>query len=153
MTMYMCTGFDVGRHSDEWIRAQCGLDSHTLIYMYNKYCRHSIIDSQWKLYRVFRYLKQYPVARAHDSKSLTSVYMYIDYLASVVDELSIVWNARHNMSNRTPHHFRDMLTGSVDTFPVIVSRPTDATEQSYLYNGKYKKHVYKVIQCTIRIND
>jgi len=37
-----------------------------------------------------------------------------------------------------------MLSGSIDTFPVVVSRPLDSTLQSYLYNGKYKKHVYKV---------
>jgi hypothetical protein len=134
---------------DDWLRAQCGLDAHTLLYIYNKYCHHSVIDSKSKLYRLFRYFKQYPVARSNDSKSLTSLYKYIKYLASVVDELSIVWNDRHNMSNRIPHHFREMLTGSIDTFPVIVSRPTDGTQQSYLYNGKYKKHVYKVTKCSL----
>ena len=99
-------------YGDDWLRAQCGLDAHTLLYIYNKYCHHSVIDSKSKLYRLFRYFKQYPVARSNDSKSLTSLYKYIKYLASVVDELSIVWNDRHNMSNRIPHHFREMLTAA-----------------------------------------
>src|SRR6185437_13843068 len=46
------------------------------------------------------------------------------------------------MLNRIPHHFCNMLTGSIDTFPVVVERP-QSDKQSYLYNGKYKKHVYK----------
>ena len=103
-----------------------------------------MIDKEKKLFRVFEYLKQYPTRRAHQLQSLSSIRKYIMFLASVVDELSTVWNDRHRMSNRTPHHFRSMLTGSIDTFPVCVSRPVDYEEQSYLYNGKYKQHVYKV---------
>jgi hypothetical protein len=97
------------------------------------------------LYRVFHYLKQYPVVRSYEVKSLSSIHKHINYLASAIDELSFVWNNRHQMTNRIPHHFRDMLTGSIDTFPIVVSRPVDNVVQSYLYNGKYKKHVMKVI--------
>jgi hypothetical protein len=136
--------FNASLFSNEWLRAQCGLDSSTFLYIYNRYCRDSIIDSQLKLYRLFHYLKLYPVVRAHELKSLSSINKYIEHLASVVDELSSVWNHRHNMINRTPHHFRHMLTGSIDSFPVVVSRPVDSKIQSYLYNGKYKKHVMKV---------
>jgi len=46
------------------------------------------------------------------------------------------------MSNRINHRFANNIVGSVDTFPIIVNRPKK--NQSLLYNGKYKAHVYKV---------
>lgn len=55
-----------------------------------------------------------------------------------------VWRRRHDMNNRIPHLFQPMLTGSVDTFPVVVSRPMDKHIAKYLYNGKYCKHILKV---------
>ena len=136
------------RHLSFRRMAACTMRSQLIyipLHLYHKYCRDSIIDSQMKLYRLFHYLKQYPVTRAHELKSVSSIHKYITHLASVINELSSVWNRRHEMTNRIPHHFRDMLTGSIDTFPVVVSRPVDNTVQSYLYNGKYKKHVMKVL--------
>jgi hypothetical protein len=144
--LYRCVivDFDASNHSEQWMRSYCGLDAHTFMYIYLKYCKHSVIDSQTKLYQLFHYLKLYPIIRAHETTSITSIRKYIFFLASVVDELQTVWNSRHEMTNRIPHHFQSMLSGSIDTFPVVVSRPLESTLQSYLYNGKYKKHVYKV---------
>ena len=152
--LYRCVivDFDASNHSEQWMRSYCGLDSHTFMYIYLKYCKHSVIDSQTKLYQLFHYLKLYPIIRAHETTSITSIRKYIFFLASVVDELQTVWNSRHEMTNRIPHHFQSMLSGSIDTFPVVVSRPLDSTLQSYLYNGKYKKHVYKVYSWTIQLN-
>jgi hypothetical protein len=48
----------------------------------------------------------------------------------------------NDLKNRIPHHFINNLIGSVDTFPIICHRPVE--NQSHLYNGKYKAHVYKV---------
>ena len=134
--LYRCViiGFDASNHSEQWMRSYCGLDSHTFMYIYLKYCKHSVIDSQTKLYQLFHYLKLYPIIRAHETTSITSIRKYIFFLASVVDELQTVC---HEMTNRIPHHFQSMLSGSI-------ARPLDSTLQSYLYNGKYKKHVYKV---------
>jgi hypothetical protein len=61
-----------------------------------------------------------------------------------MNDMNDVWNRRHDMINRIPHLFQNMLSGSIDTFPVVVQRPTDKKTSSYLYNGKYKKHVLKV---------
>jgi len=60
-----------------------------------------------------------------------------EYLASVMDDVAVVWNARHGLHNRLPHMFDEHVTGSVDTFPVYVSRAKDNWWQKKMYNGKY----------------
>ena len=71
----------------------------------------------------------------------TSTYMCEVYACVCVEG---VWRRRHDMNNRVPHLFQHMLTGSIDTFPVVVSRPTHKHIAKYLYNGKYGKHILKV---------
>jgi hypothetical protein len=59
------------------------------------------------------------------------------YLASRMDEVDTAWAARNGDHNRLPHMFDEHVTGSLDTFPVYVSRPKDSWWQTKLYNGKY----------------
>ena len=58
-----------------------------------------------------------------------------------MDEVPTAWNARQGEHNRLPHLFSSHVTGSVDTFPVYVSRPKNAWWQKKLYNGKYGANV------------
>lgn len=66
------------------------------------------------------------------------------FFTSSIYRLSIYY-FRNNMINRMNHRFGNNVIGSVDTFPIVVNRPKQ--NQSYLYNGKYKQHVYKVTTC------
>lgn len=136
-------------NSDEWLQTHCGVDCDTLLYIYNKYCGiTTIINTHYKLYLVYAYFKIYPTIRANYHCKIIihiqSIKKYSQYLCSVMNDMNDVWNRRHEMINRTPHLFQNMLTGSIDTFPVIVSRPSNSKISSYLYNGKYKKHVLKI---------
>lgn len=97
------------------------------------------------------YYKIYPVARAGSimyhaggdfRHKLAAIHMYEKHLASVIDELAHLWDARFDPSNRLPHVFDNMVTGSVDTFPIVILRPK--VGQRNYYNGKYKQHVVKV---------
>ena len=140
---------DFQNKTDEWLLSHCGVDTETLTYIYNKYCGlHTIIDTHRKLYLLYSYFKLYPTIRTNNhcniSSHISTIKKHAKYLSTVIDEMSGVWNRRHDMNNRIPHHFQSMLTGSVDTFPIIVSRPTKKSVNTYLYNEKYKKHVLKV---------
>ena len=60
-----------------------------------------------------------------------------EYLSSRMNEVRYAWEHRHDIHNALPHYFGRYCTGSVDTFPVYVSRPKDYWWQKKLYNGKY----------------
>jgi hypothetical protein len=131
------------------LEAEIGLRRCTFMHIFDKYCGSStVIDSHVKMYRLFAFMKQYPVCRSISSNLLTSsttITKYILFLSSVINELQPVWNNRNEMINRLPHHFANNVVGSIDTFPIKVYRPSSSSNQSLLYNGKYKYHLYKVL--------
>ena len=143
-----CRQFHLDNYSDEHLAALCGLQRWTFMYVYSKYCGPATpIKTHEQLFRCFQYLKQYPLDRCLSAFRFPCIRVLksrIKYLAQVLNELEAVWATRHDDFNRIPHHFRDKLVGSIDTFPILVSRPTHSIKQSILYNGKYKHHVYKV---------
>ena len=129
MLLYSCIEFTFQNKSDEWLRTHCGVEGDTLLFIYNKYCgSHTIIDTHHKLYLVFAYFKIYPTIRASKHCGIIfhiqSIKKYVKYLSSVMNDMVDVWNRRHELKNRIPHLFQSMLSGSIDTFPVIVSRPS-----------------------------
>jgi len=65
------------------------------------------------------------------------------HLASVINEMQQEWDARFIANNQLPHVFDHLVTGSIDTFPIEIQRPSDGSQAQY-YNGKYKKHIVKV---------
>ena len=144
----MFIGFHVDKLSQDDLEAHTGLRRCTFKHIFEKYCGPTtIIDAHIKLYRLFAFLKQYPVRRSLTSilsVSHPTMSKYIIFLSSVIDELKFVWENRNAMSNRLPHHFANNLIGSIDSFPIKVYRPSDNAKQSLLYNGKYKHHIYKV---------
>jgi len=140
--------------SDPELNAICGLDRGTFDFIYNKYCINSIINSPTKLLFLFTYYKLYPVTRAwtaiygdaakNPGWLLSEIRKWEDYLANAMNEIQSAWDARRDEENRIPHVFPPNVVGSVDTFPILVVRPSDPTWQRYLYNGKYKHHVVKI---------
>ena len=71
------------------------------------------------------------------------IHQWEHHLATVIDEMLPAWNSRFEADNRLPHVFDEAVTGSVDTFPIEICRPSDGSQREY-FNGKYKKHVVKV---------
>ena len=137
--LFVCVEFNFKNISDEWLQIHCGVDCDTFLFVYNKYCgSRSIINTHYKLYLVYVFFKIYPTIRARKHcniiSHMQSIKKYIKYLSSVMNDMNDVWNRRHDMINRIPHFFQNMLSGSVDTFPVIVSRPSSKQFSSYLYN-------------------
>jgi hypothetical protein len=65
-------------------------------------------------------------------------------LAQVIDELTEAWEDRKHPSNQLPHVFERSVTGSIDSFPIIINRPQGGNMQRLFYNGKYGCHVVKV---------
>jgi len=76
-------------------------------------------------------------------KQLHLLHTWEKHLASVIDEMQHEWDARFDASNTLPHVFDSKVTGSIDTFPIEIQRPSDGSQAQY-YNGKYKKHIVKV---------
>ena len=62
-------------------------------------------------------------------------------LAAVVDEVR--WTDRHDPMNHVPH-FPFYCVGIVDTFPVVVSQPSDPRQARRYYQPKYGACVMKV---------
>lgn len=60
-----------------------------------------------------------------------------------MQDMQRAWDDRREPSNRVPHVFGPEVTCLFDTFPVYIRRPTRF--QSAFYNGKYGKHVVKVM--------
>jgi hypothetical protein len=75
---------------------------------------------------------------------LHKLHTWEEHLAGVIDEMQPAWDARFDTDNRLPHVFDEKVTGSIDTFPIIIQRPSDGTQSQY-YNGKYKHHIVKVV--------
>ena len=71
------------------------------------------------------------------------------YLAEVIDELEAAWDDRFSPANELPHVFGRRVTGAIDTFPIIINRPSKGNQQRHFYNGKYACHVVKVRDPTI----
>jgi hypothetical protein len=141
----VCTDICVDNVGDDTIESLCGLHRSTFRNIYRKYCEHSvIIHTHHHLLRIFMFLKHYPTSRSTYTFLNTyysSIKKGVYFLSSIIDELSSSWNHRNHMSNRTNHHFSSGVVGCIDTFPIVVYRPQK--NQSLLYNGKYKQHVYK----------
>jgi hypothetical protein len=106
------------------------------------------------LFDLLCYYKVYPVSRTSCALYLSNsavnfrgqldmLHKWEKYLASVIDEMQHEWDARFDVRNRLPHVFDSRVTGSVDSFPIEIQRPSDGTQAQY-YNGKYKKHIVKV---------
>jgi hypothetical protein len=133
----------------------CGVTSETFFYIYTTYCGGSTpINHPIKLYQLLLYYKLYPTKRQfqllfgpagkHYSRFQGRLLSYAQYLSGTLNELTGPWTDRHSPDNRLPHLFNHRVTGCIDSFPIYVTRPTDADWQYALYNGKYKGHVLKV---------
>ena len=72
------------------------------------------------------------------------------YLAQVINELDEAWDRRLEMDNALPHVFSRKVTGSIDSFPIIINRPLKGNVQRHFYNGKYACHVVKVRYSSIQ---
>jgi hypothetical protein len=103
------------------------------------------------LWLLLCHYKVYPVSRTEPDllsrkgsgrNFLWRMYGWAKHLAQSIDEMQVAWDARFN-NNRLPHIFNDMVTGSIDTFPIYIQRPPNALQRQY-YNGKYGGHVLKV---------
>jgi hypothetical protein len=62
-----------------------------------------------------------------------------------------VWDARFNPGNHLPHTFGSQVTGSIDSYPIFISRPPARVQRLY-YNGKYAGHVMKVSAESITVS-
>lgn len=144
--------FCLEKLSDKSLESLCGLHRSTFLYIYYKYCVGSnVIPTRVHLFRIFAYLKLYPTTRTTRTFLVTyllSIQRGVNYLASVMNEMITPWQARNKMSNRTNHRFANNVIGCVDTFPIVVNRPKK--DQSLLYNGKYKQHIYKVTAIALK---
>lgn len=114
-----------------------------------------LVDRPEFLFDLLCYYKLYPISRSSSLLYLTGanhnyrtqcwrLHRWEQHLAAVIDEMLPAWNARFHPSNALPHVFDEMVTGCIDTFPIEIMRPSDGTQSQY-YNGKYKKHIVKVV--------
>lgn len=62
----------------------------------------------------------------------------------MINELDEAWEKRHEIGNSLPHVFGRSIVGSIDTFPILINRPSKNNLQRLFYNGKYASHVVKV---------
>jgi hypothetical protein len=69
-------------------------------------------------------------------------------LAGIIDEVH--WEDRHDQYNHVPW-FNFYCVGAVDTFPVVISQPTDSRQARRFYQPKYGSCVMKV-QIIIDLN-
>ena len=91
------------------------------------------------------YIVYYRSADAHSWVPLIcDVIDFQRYLSSVIDELDEAWDRRKEASNALPHVFARSVSGSIDTFPIVINRPSTGNLQRLFYNGKYACHVVKV---------
>ena len=106
------------------------------------------------LFDLLCYYKVYPVNRtsrgvylsnyAADFRNhLQMLHSWEKHLANVINEMQQEWDVRFVADNQLPHVFDHLVTGSIDTFPIEIQRPSDGSQAQY-YNGKYKKHIVKV---------
>jgi hypothetical protein len=54
------------------------------------------------------------------------------------------WAERFSPENSLPHLFGPNVTGSIDTFPVVIRRPRRRIMSRLVYAGKYRRCVVKV---------
>jgi hypothetical protein len=148
----MAVAFLRAYRADEVV-AITGLTPEVFTTVYEKYCGPDTpIRKPIYLWWLFSFYKLYPVTRAFPlvhggcfrspQRFLSRLYVWERHLASVIDELSAAWDGRWHPANALPHVFARTVTGSVDTFPILINRPSHG--QSIFYNGKYKAHVVKV---------
>lgn len=142
--------------SEEKCLAHTGLTRQQFVHIFTKYCGiDTPIPTQKALYYLLCFFKAYPIKRAvfnyhtvrmnaREGRSLSTLKKRARYLATHVNELQPLWNARHHLSNRLPLHFAYGVSGSIDTFPIRVSRPVNSVWQRSLYNGKFKTHTVKI---------
>lgn len=104
------------------------------------------------LWKLLNYYKIYPISRAAPSSTTTAgdgrnymfdIHKWEEHLSAMIDELQPVWDARFNPGNHLPHTFGSQVTGSIDSYPIFISRPPARVQRLY-YNGKYAGHVMKV---------
>jgi hypothetical protein len=135
--------------TDDQLLAITGLTRDVFENVYEKYCGpRTPINTPEKLLQLFAYYKLYTVTRSWKStfgdegnnpgRLLTRLRIYEQHLAREMDELQSGWDARYDDENKLPHIFPASVTGSIDTFPIVVQRPADSIWQRKLYNGKYK---------------
>jgi len=65
----------------------------------------------------------------------------MNLMANTFDEID--WNDRLNNYNHS-WHFPYLITGIIDTFPIYVSQPKTYRLAKLLFNGKYKRCIYKI---------
>jgi hypothetical protein len=135
--------------------ALTGVSHDVFLAVYTKYCGPpSSIRKPLHLFTLLMYYKLYPINRGwtgpltrvnkQPSRVLSLIRIWEKELAEKVNELADAWDDRHNPSNVLPHVFPSSNIGCIDSFPIYVSRPTNSSFQSNLYNGKYGGHVLKV---------
>jgi hypothetical protein len=109
---------------------------------------------RWDLFQLLYYFKNYPTIRVMKvlfgkralSAFFRSLGRKVTALAAVLQSVrDSAWDERHEpVPNVIKELYGEGCCGAVDTFPIIVNRPKNATWQAALYSGKYKHHVVKV---------
>jgi hypothetical protein len=110
------------------------------------------------LWKLLHYYKIYPIIRAapvnghKDGRNyMFDIHKWEEHLSAMIDELQPVWDARFNPGNHLPHTFGSQVTGSIDSYPIFISRPPARVQRLY-YNGKYAGHVMKVSAESITVS-
>jgi hypothetical protein len=140
-------------HADDKFKAVCGLSKETFSIIYIKYCGPATAITQpQNLFDLFHHYKSYNVSRLSPYvKEISSfgweherIRRMEEYLASVIDEIQEVWDGRYDRTNRLPNSFGREVIGCIDTVPIACDRQSDSSVQGSFYQGKYKKHVFKM---------
>jgi hypothetical protein len=116
--------------------------------IYNKYCGPATpIKTRKALAKTLVYLKTYPTTRAHAALNgwrsrrtmEWTIKQNINHLYLHVNELTSAWQNRWCQANTIPTTFHDRVTGSLDTFPIYINRPS--VGQRLYYNGNYRSNL------------
>lgn len=78
------------------------------------------------------------------SQMLNRIKRRVAYLAETMTDITDSLHLRLDPSNALPHLFPSRVVGCVDSFPIFIRRPKDATLRRLTYCGKFKRHCLKV---------
>lgn len=95
-----------------------------------------------QLLHIFKFLKTYGTARRTNARTYERVWQKIEWLASVLDEITPIERADEPGALLPPDFFPNTV-GSIDTVPVYVQRPEQRETNRATYSGKYKHCVVK----------
>lgn len=147
------------RYTDYIFFLLTGVRKYIFRYFYVKYCgRGTLIDKHIKLFMLLRWYKWYPRSRElgvalgvrqHGTRLVYDIQRWSAWLAARMRNAEVLhaWDARLQPLNSLPVPaalFTGRVIGSVDTFPIYLSKPKHKGWQTATYSGKYAGNVLKV---------